>query len=65
MVKLLHVVLAFLLSPAILAFAEEAAKPQDTLIPKQSIALTWIVGFGILIITLIAGFKGTGRTHLD
>jgi hypothetical protein len=65
MTKILRIALAFLFSPAILAFAAEAAKPQDTLIPKQSIALTWIVGFGILIITLIAGFKGTGRTHLD
>ncbi len=66
MTKALSVLLAFLFSPALLTFAQEApTKVQDTLIPKQSIALTWIVGFGILLITLIAGFKSPGRTHLD
>jgi hypothetical protein len=66
MIRPINMVLAFLVSPVILAFAQEAqTKVQDTMIPKQSIALTWIVGFGILIITLIAGFKSPGRSHLD
>jgi hypothetical protein len=66
MIRPINMVLAFLVSPAMLAFAQETQlKVQDTLIPKQSIALTWIVGLGILIITLIAGFKSPGRSHLD
>jgi len=56
---------AFFLSPAFIAFAQQAKEQQDVLLPKQSTALVWIVGMGILVVTVIAGFKHPGRTHLD
>ncbi len=65
MPRLLHFVFAILCSPAVMAFAAADDMPKDKLIPEQSIALPWIVGFGILACILIAGFKHPGRTHLD
>ncbi len=59
-----RILLAFAFLPALLVFAQEAQQ-KDVLIPRQNPALTWIVGVGILVITLIAGFKHPGRTHLD
>jgi len=64
MFKLKHLILQALLSPALIALAQNN-QPADKLIPEQSIALPWIVGFGIFVCTLIAGFKHPGRTHLD
>jgi hypothetical protein len=37
----------------------------DRLMPSGSMALPWVIGAGILVLTLIAGFKNPGRTHLD
>jgi hypothetical protein len=61
-----RVISAFLFSPAVLALAQQAQQqPKDVLIGRQSSALVWIVGIGLLICTLIAGFKHPGRTHLS
>ncbi len=62
--KFMCVVLAIFFSPAVSVLAANN-QPTDKLIPEQSIALPWIVGFGILVCLLIAGFKHPGRTHLD
>ena len=37
----------------------------DKLLPERSLAMPWVVGAGILVATLIAGFKHPGRSHLD
>ena len=37
----------------------------DKLLPDHAMVLPWIIGVGILVATLIAGFKHPGRTHLD
>jgi hypothetical protein len=47
------------------AFAQTQTSAQDKLLEDQSAALPWIVGAGILVGILIAGFKHPGRTHLD
>ena len=35
------------------------------LLEPHGLWLPWIVGVGILVLTLIAAFKHPGRTHLD
>lgn len=57
--------IACVLAPAVLARAADAQPAQEGLIAPQSIALPWTVGIGILVVTLIAGFKHPGRSHLD
>ncbi|MFA5863266.1 MAG: hypothetical protein WC975_01110 [Phycisphaerae bacterium] len=64
MIRLLHIFWAFVLTPAVLVWAADA-QPTDILLPKQNIGLTWVIGLGVLVLTLIAGFKHPGRTHLD
>jgi hypothetical protein len=64
MIRLLYILLAFVLTPVVLVWAADAS-PTDILLPKQNIGLTWIIGLGVLVLVLIAGFKHPGRTHLD
>jgi len=42
-----------------------AAQEGEKLLENRSLAIPWVVGAGILVVTLIAGFKHPGRTHLD
>ncbi len=65
MSRLIYIIVTIFASPAVIALGANNNQPADKLIPEQSIALPWIVGFGILVCILIAGFKHPGRTHLD
>lgn len=65
MKNVLRTVSALVLLPAIQALAQQTKEPTDVLMPEQSSALVWIVGIGLLVCTLIAGFKHPGRSHLD
>ncbi len=65
MSKIVSMLLAILLSQAATALAAEEGPKQVNLLPDQSLALPWIVGFGIFVGIFIAGFKHPGRTHLD
>lgn len=47
-----------------LAWGQETGGKEKLLEP-QSLWLPWIVGVGILVLTLMAAFKHPGRTHLD
>ena len=57
------------LAAALLSQAAFGADPngatQDVLLRDDRMVLPWLVGTGILVMVLIAGFKHPGRTHLD
>jgi len=66
MARVWRVLMVVLVWPAVMVFAQQAQEaPKDVLLAKQSIVLPWIIGIGILVVTVIAGFKHPGRTHLD
>lgn len=37
----------------------------DRLLDSENLVLPWVIGVGILALTLIVGFKNPGRTHMD